>query len=99
MKINIHNNNIWIYLVSWLTLQFKPNVLNIGAFLGRKCTLSKNQVFGQGIHPTSVQPNKCSSQLQSKCEDDGKVAAFDDEGGQRPFSDIDPNPEHICDNV
>ena len=45
------------------------------------------------FNPTSVLPNSKAK------EDDGKVAAFDDEGGQGPFSDIDPNPEHICDNV
>ena len=45
------------------------------------------------FNPTSVLPNSKAK------EDDGKVAAVDDEGGQGPFSDIDPNPEHICDNV
>ena len=47
----------------------------------------------QGIQATSFPPN-----YKAK-EDDGKVAAVDDEGGQGPFSDIDPNPVHICDNV
>ena len=48
---------------------------------------------------------KASLRPQEEEEDDGKVAAVDDEGGQigREGGDsrtrIDPNPAHICDNV
>ena len=87
---NIHINNIWICLILWLTLQFKCTVLCI---IGKEMYTEWQSSFYQGIQATSFPPSSKAK------EDDGKVAAVDDEGGQRPFSDIDPNPVHICDNV